>query len=117
MNSTEMRGIINQYMRLMKQLEFGSRLLTNHSLISHPESLLPYPKIHIQEALIKAIQMARRRQDRIQLRGLEHALLFLQSFIPDEKAKSYNEQLLNDTRYWRERDTIERIEIDQPDDH
>jgi hypothetical protein len=117
MNTLEMRNTVNQFMRLMKKLEFGSRLLTNHSLISHPESLLPLPKTYIQEALIKAIQMARRRRDRIQLRGLEHALLFLQTFIPDHKATADNERLLSNTRYWKEIETQERIERNLRHDH
>lgn len=113
MTTTQMKQIVNRYMRVIRELSHSSRVITNHSLLSHPESLLPYPKHLIQEALVKAIRLARSKQDRLQLHGLEHGLIFLQSFLPDEVAEQQNELLFNNKAYWTETETKNRIELNK----
>jgi hypothetical protein len=113
MTTTQMKQIVNRYMRIVRELSHSSRVITNHSLLSHPESLLPYSKPLIQEALVKAIQLARNKQDRLQLHGLENGLVFLQAFLPDETAEQQNEHLFNNKAYWTEAETKNRIELNK----
>lgn len=113
MYSIQMKRIINSYMRLMRELNHGGRMLTSHTILAHPLSLLPYQKELIQDALIKAIDNARMKHDRIQLHQLEQGLIFLQSFTEDERAAKHNESVLNNKSYWTDSEMVARIELNK----
>lgn len=110
MTIVEMKRIVNAYMRVLATLARSPRLLTRHLYLTHPESLLPYNKVTIQQALIKAISLARHRQDKLQMRDLERGLICLQSFVEDEYAARHNRTILSSRFDWDNQQFLDEIE-------
>ena len=90
----QFENIVHEYGKVQETV--SQDMLTKHPAIVFPESLLPYTKEKIKQALNIAIQHT---DDKKIVENLTSCLVFLENFIDDGEASKKNGKLLENKKW------------------
>lgn len=96
MSYKDAEKIVNAFGKTLEEVQ--KRRFTDYPL-KFPQSLLPYPKEKIKDALIisqKIFEIINGKLDK----DLSAGLIFLEDFIDDQEAYKINSRLLKRKEYW-----------------
>lgn len=86
--------VVHEFGKVLEKT--GQETMSKYPATVYPQSLLPYPKEDIRNALQKAQRYTKDEKMKENMRTCE---VFLDSFIDDEKANKRNSELLDNKEY------------------